>query len=72
MNSSPLHLFFIKGQLILNECRLYLQSYAKRDGFIITQMPLPNTVTDFWRLVHDHNASCIVMLNEVDESDEVN
>ena len=50
---------------------MYFQSYARRDGFIITQMPLPNTVTDFWRLVHDHNASCIVMLNEIEESDEV-
>ena len=50
---------------------MYFQSYARRDGFIITQMPLPNTVTDFWRLVHDHNASCIVMLNEVEELDEV-
>ena len=50
---------------------LLSQSYTKRDGFIITQMPLPNTATDFWRLVHDHNVSCIVMLNEVDEADEV-
>lgn len=47
------------------------QSYTSRDGFILTQMPLPNTVIDFWRLVYDHNISAIVMLNDLDPNDEV-
>lgn len=47
------------------------QSYTRRDGFVLTQMPLPNTVIDFWRLIHDHNVAAIVMLNEVDQCDEV-
>jgi len=34
-------------------------------------MPLPNTQADFWRLVFDHQLNAIVMLNEMDESDEV-
>lgn len=49
---------------------VFTNSYSRRDGFILTQMPLPNTVIDFWRLVHDHNVSAIVMLNEVDPADE--
>ncbi|XP_014783728.1 receptor-type tyrosine-protein phosphatase T isoform X3 [Octopus bimaculoides] len=49
---------------------VFLNSYKKRDAFIVTQMTLPNTVVDFWRLIYDHNSSTIVMLNEIDEKDE--
>lgn len=49
---------------------VFLNSYKKRDAFIVTQMTLPNTVVDFWRLVYDHNSSSIVMLNGIDENDE--
>ncbi|WAR24729.1 PTPRT-like protein [Mya arenaria] len=45
-------------------------SYTLRDGFILTQMPLPNTVIDFWRLVYDHCVSAIVMLNDLEPQDE--
>lgn len=48
----------------------FLNGYTKKDAFIITQMPLPNTVVDFWRMVCDHNSYCIVMLNEIDKSDQ--
>ncbi|KAH9505383.1 hypothetical protein Btru_058592 [Bulinus truncatus] len=49
---------------------VFLNSYCKRDNLLVTQMPLPNTVTDFWRLVYDHKCSCIVMLNEVERNDD--
>ncbi|XP_060596915.1 receptor-type tyrosine-protein phosphatase F-like isoform X1 [Ruditapes philippinarum] len=49
---------------------IFCNSYTRRDGFVLTQMPLPNTVIDFWRLIHDHNVAAIVMLNEVDQCDE--
>lgn len=49
---------------------VFLNCYRRRDGLLVTQMPLPNTVTDFWRLVYDHNCHTIVMLNDVDEKDE--
>ena len=33
-------------------------------------MPLPHTVTDFWRLVYDQHVSNIVMMNNVDDDDD--
>ena len=34
-------------------------------------MPLAKTQADLWRLVYDHQLNAIVMLNEMDESNEV-
>lgn len=42
------------------------QSHKQPAAFIVTQHPLPNTISDFWRLVFDYNCSSIVMLNEMD------
>ncbi|WAR24720.1 PTPRM-like protein [Mya arenaria] len=57
-----------------NRCKnilpVFTNSYTLRDGFILTQMPLPNTVIDFWRLVYDHCVSAIVMLNDLEPQDE--
>ncbi|KAK2143806.1 hypothetical protein LSH36_811g00029 [Paralvinella palmiformis] len=50
---------------------VYVDSFRKHDYYVVTQMPLPNTQADFWRLVFDHQLNAIVMLNEMDESDEV-
>ncbi|RUS88217.1 hypothetical protein EGW08_004049, partial [Elysia chlorotica] len=50
---------------------VYLNSYVKRDQLLVTQMPLPDTVFDFWRLIYDHRSHCIVMLNEVETNDDV-
>ncbi|XP_071512153.1 receptor-type tyrosine-protein phosphatase T-like, partial [Diadema antillarum] len=41
----------------------FLPGYTKKDAFLGTQTPLPNTVIDFWRLVFDYKISTIVMLN---------
>lgn len=49
-----------------------LQSYTQRDAYIVTQMPLPNTVSDFWRLLYDYHSDTVVMLNEFDRNDTVN
>ncbi|XP_041359099.1 receptor-type tyrosine-protein phosphatase T-like isoform X2 [Gigantopelta aegis] len=48
---------------------VYINSYQKKDAYIVTQMPLPNTVIDFWRLIYDHHSSSIVMLNEIDKDE---
>ncbi|KAL5022774.1 hypothetical protein ScPMuIL_001929 [Solemya velum] len=46
---------------------VYLRSYNLQRAFILTQMPLSNTIIEFWRLVQDYETSCIVMLNGIDE-----
>nr|XP_033819436.1 receptor-type tyrosine-protein phosphatase T isoform X6 [Geotrypetes seraphini] len=45
-----------------------MDSHKHPAAFVVTQHPLPNTVTDFWRLVFDYNCCSIVMLNEMDAS----
>ena len=47
------------------------QSCTNKTGFLLTQMPLPNTVTDFWRLVYDQHVCNVVMLNNHNEDNEV-
>ncbi|XP_069845880.1 receptor-type tyrosine-protein phosphatase T isoform X8 [Dipodomys merriami] len=43
-----------------------MDSHKQPAAFVVTQHPLPNTMTDFWRLVFDYNCSSVVMLNEMD------
>uniref|UniRef100_H2Y4Y0 protein-tyrosine-phosphatase n=1 Tax=Ciona savignyi TaxID=51511 RepID=H2Y4Y0_CIOSA len=45
------------------------ESFSERNAFLLTQMPLPNTVIDIWRLIYDHNCSSIVMMNDITEHD---
>lgn len=49
---------------------VFADSFIVKRDLIITQMPLPHTVGDFWRLVHDYNVSVVVMLNDSTETDE--
>jgi len=36
------------------------------EELIVTQMPLPGTITDLWRLITDESCYTIVMLDEPD------
>ena len=49
----------------------FLQSRNNKCGYIITQQPLKNTITDFWRLIYDHGSNVILTLNALDEDQEV-
>jgi len=40
------------------------QSILKPKAYIVTQGPTENTVTEFWRMVWQEQASCIVMLTK--------
>jgi len=44
---------------------LLFQSFAAHDSCIVTQMPLPHTINDFWSLVLQENCQAIVILNEL-------
>ena len=41
-------------------------SFTKQNAFILTQVPLKDTIPDLWRLVNDHSVSSIVLLNRLD------
>lgn len=51
--------------------RCVLQTYTEEDRLIITQMPFPTTVVDFWALVWDYTCTAVVVLNQLQELDEV-
>ncbi|XP_022097246.1 receptor-type tyrosine-protein phosphatase alpha-like [Acanthaster planci] len=48
----------------------FLPGYCKKNRYIGTQMPMPNTMADFWRMVYDHKATTIVMLNTLVPKDK--
>lgn len=43
---------------------LLFQSLLKPNAYIVTQGPTEETVIDFWRMVWQEKASCIVMLTK--------
>lgn len=45
---------------------VFLPAYKSKRSFIATQMPLKDTVVDFWRLLYEQQVSTIVMLNQLD------
>ncbi|KYB26638.1 receptor-type tyrosine-protein phosphatase F isoform X2 [Tribolium castaneum] len=62
---------FLPRYPIDDESSIYINAvtvdgFKHPDRFIVTQQPLPNTLGDFWRLVHDKDISVIISLNEID------
>ncbi|XP_038066631.1 uncharacterized protein LOC119736688 [Patiria miniata] len=49
----------------------FLDGYNSKHAYLATQAPLPNTRGDMWRMVFDYKASCIVMLNSMDNDPSV-
>ncbi|XP_013415221.1 receptor-type tyrosine-protein phosphatase kappa isoform X1 [Lingula anatina] len=49
---------------------VFVDGHRRFDAYIVTQMPLPSTVVDFWRMIHDQRSATIVMLNEIIQDDE--
>ena len=48
-----------------------VQGYKQQRAYIATQGPLPGTVNDLWRMIWEHNCSCIIMLCDLTEDDKV-
>lgn len=48
-----------------------VDGFRNPNRFIVTQQPLPNTIIDFWRLIHEKDITVIVSLNEIDLKNKV-
>ncbi|XP_063963207.1 receptor-type tyrosine-protein phosphatase delta-like [Lytechinus pictus] len=48
----------------------FLDGFSRRDMYMATQMPLPHTIEDFWRMIYDYNSNVIVMLNDINKNDQ--
>ena len=57
-----LWMFFVK--------LLYLQTFRDSKGSLVTQLPLPSTLVDFWRLVYGNDVTTIVSLSSPNEEQE--
>ncbi|VDN35619.1 unnamed protein product, partial [Dibothriocephalus latus] len=45
----------------------YLDGYHRKNMYIATQGPLPNTIADFWRMVWEQRSSIIVAMTRLEE-----
>ncbi|XP_064591893.1 receptor-type tyrosine-protein phosphatase kappa-like isoform X3 [Zonotrichia leucophrys gambelii] len=46
------------------------KTYTEEERIIITQLPFPTTLVDFWALVWDYTCTSVVVLNELQELDK--
>ncbi|XP_031756795.1 receptor-type tyrosine-protein phosphatase F isoform X15 [Xenopus tropicalis] len=49
----------------------YIDGYRKQNAYIATQGPLPETITDFWRMVWEQRTATIVMMTRLEEKSRV-
>ena len=49
---------------------VFLDTYTQKNAFVLTQTPLPHTVTDFWKLVFDYNITAVVNMHDISFSEE--
>ncbi|XP_037758526.2 receptor-type tyrosine-protein phosphatase T isoform X2 [Chelonia mydas] len=49
---------------------VFVGTYAEEDNVIVTQLPLRETLVDFWALLWDYTCTALVMLNRIEELDQ--
>ncbi|XP_041445141.1 protein tyrosine phosphatase receptor type F L homeolog isoform X18 [Xenopus laevis] len=49
----------------------YIDGYRKQNAYIATQGPLPETITDFWRMMWEQRTATIVMMTRLEEKSRV-
>ncbi|KAM9831674.1 protein tyrosine phosphatase receptor type Fa [Neosynchiropus ocellatus] len=49
----------------------YIDGYRKQNAYIATQGPLPETLSDFWRMVWEQRTCAIVMMTRLEEKSRV-
>lgn len=49
---------------------VFVGAYVEDDSTIVTQLPLRETLGDFWALLWDYTCSALVMLNRLEELDQ--
>ena len=54
--------FYILNRIHLINFYFCLQGYTHPREYIVTEWPLPNTCSDIWSLVYDHDCSAVVVL----------
>ena len=59
---------FLNVQILKHFC---VQGYCRRRAYIATQLPVPFSLVDIWRLVYDTSCGCIIALDQPDNEDMV-
>ncbi|XP_053858626.1 receptor-type tyrosine-protein phosphatase kappa-like [Vidua macroura] len=49
---------------------VFASTYTEEERIIITQLPFPTTLVDFWALVWDYTCTSVVVLNQLHELDK--
>ncbi|XP_030114100.4 receptor-type tyrosine-protein phosphatase mu [Taeniopygia guttata] len=49
---------------------VFASTYSEEERIIITQLPFPTTLVDFWALVWDYTCTSVVVLNQLQELDK--
>ncbi|XP_042273043.1 protein tyrosine phosphatase receptor type Fa isoform X7 [Thunnus maccoyii] len=49
----------------------YIDGYRKQNAYIATQGPLPETLSDFWRMVWEQRTCTVVMMTRLEEKSRV-
>ena len=52
-------------------CTEFIQGYMSHRAYIATQIPMENTVNNFWKMIWEYQSKSIVMLCKMTEDREV-